>query len=39
MQTEKDAAIVDWLGRIGAASAEHVMARFGRRRPVTHAQE
>lgn len=29
MQTEKDAEIVGWLGRIGAASAEHVMARFG----------
>jgi hypothetical protein len=28
MQTEKDAEIVGWLGRIGAASAEHVMARF-----------
>jgi hypothetical protein len=29
MQTERDAEIVRWLGRIGAASAEHVMARFG----------
>jgi hypothetical protein len=28
MQTEKDAEIVDWIGRIGAAGAEHVMARF-----------
>jgi hypothetical protein len=29
MQTERDAEIVRWLGRIGAASAEDVMARFG----------
>jgi hypothetical protein len=29
MQTQKDAQIVGWLGRIGAASAEHVMVRFG----------
>jgi hypothetical protein len=29
MQTERDAEIVRWLGRIGAASAENVMARFG----------
>jgi hypothetical protein len=29
MQTERDAEIVRWLGRIGAARAEHVMARFG----------
>jgi hypothetical protein len=28
MQTERDAEIVRWLGRIGAASAENVMARF-----------
>lgn len=28
MQTHRDAEIVGWLGRIGAASAEHVMARF-----------
>jgi hypothetical protein len=28
MQTEKDAEIVGWIGRIGAAGAEHVMARF-----------
>ncbi len=29
MQTGKDAEIVGWIGRIGAAGAEHVMARFG----------
>jgi hypothetical protein len=29
MQTARDAEIVRWLGRIGAASAEDVMARFG----------
>jgi hypothetical protein len=29
MQTEKDAEIVGWVGRLGAAGAEHVMARFG----------
>ncbi len=28
MQTEKDAEIVDWIGRLGAAGAEHVMGRF-----------
>jgi hypothetical protein len=28
MQTEKDAGIVGWIGRLGAADAEHVMARF-----------
>jgi hypothetical protein len=28
MQTERDAEIVRWLGQIGAASAENVMARF-----------
>jgi hypothetical protein len=28
MQTEKDAEIVGWIGRVGAAGAEHVMARF-----------
>ena len=26
MQTKKDAEIVGWIGRIGAAGAEHVMA-------------
>ena len=28
MQTERDALIVDWVGRLGAAGAEHVMHRF-----------
>jgi hypothetical protein len=28
MQTEKDAEIVGWIGRVGAARAEHVMGRF-----------
>lgn len=29
MQTERDAQIVDWIGRIGAAGIEHVGRRFG----------
>jgi hypothetical protein len=29
VQTERDAEIVDWIGRLGAAGAEHVMERFG----------
>jgi hypothetical protein len=29
MQTERDAEIVGWVGRLGAAGAEHVMGRFG----------
>jgi hypothetical protein len=29
MQTEKDAEIVGWVGRVGAAGAEHVMGQFG----------
>ena len=28
MQTEKDGEIVDWIGRVGAAGAGHVMGRF-----------
>jgi DNA-binding IclR family transcriptional regulator len=28
VQTERYAEIVDWVGRLGAAGAEHVMARF-----------
>ena len=31
MQTEKDAEIVGWIGRVGAAGAEHVMRRSGTR--------
>ena len=29
MQTKRDTDIVDWIGRLGAAGAEHVMRRFG----------
>ena len=29
MLTEMDAGIVDWIGRLGAAGAEHVMRRMG----------
>lgn len=29
MQTERDREIVDWIGRVGAAGAEHVQRRFG----------
>lgn len=29
MQTERDSQIVGWIGGLGAAGAEHVMARFG----------
>lgn len=36
MQTNRDAQIVDWLGRIGAAGAEHVRERFGMHIRVTH---
>jgi hypothetical protein len=28
MQTDRDAEIVDWIGRVGAAGAGHVMGRF-----------
>ena len=28
MQTVRDAEIAEWIGRIGAAGAEHVMGRF-----------
>ena len=38
MQTQKDAQIVGWLGRIGAASAEHVMARFAMGRSWAYAR-
>lgn len=38
MQTQRDAEIVGWLGRIGAASAEHVMARFGMGRSWAYAR-
>jgi hypothetical protein len=38
MHTEKDAEIVDWLGRIGAAGAEHVMERFAMGRSWAYAR-
>jgi|SRR5580698_8894370 hypothetical protein len=38
MQTEKDAEIVGWVGRIGAAGAEDVMARFGMGRSWAYAR-
>ena len=38
MQTEKDAEIVGWIGRIGAGGAEHVMARFGMGRSWAYAR-
>jgi hypothetical protein len=38
MQTARDAEIVRWLGRIGAASAEDVMARFGMGRSWAYAR-
>ena len=38
MHTERDSAIVDWVGRIGAAGAEHVMRRFGMGRSWTYTR-
>ena len=38
MHTERDSAIVDWVGRIGAAGAEHVMHRFGMGRSWTYTR-
>jgi hypothetical protein len=38
MQTEKDTEIVGWVGRVGAAGAEHVMARFGMGRSWAYAR-
>lgn len=29
MQTDKDAEILAWVGRVGAAGAERVMGQFG----------
>jgi len=29
VQTQRDREVVEWVGRIGAAGAEHVMRRFG----------
>lgn len=36
MQTYRDAKIVDWIGRLGAAGAEHAMRRFGISRSVAY---
>ncbi|HEX4114352.1 MAG TPA: hypothetical protein VHY18_00580 [Solirubrobacteraceae bacterium] len=36
MQTDRDAQIVGWIGGLGAASAEHVMYRFGMCRSVAY---
>ena len=38
MQTERDAAIVGWIGRLGAAGAEHVMGRFAMGRSWAYAR-
>ena len=38
MQTERDAEIVGWVGRVGAAGAEHVMGRFGMGRSWAYAR-
>jgi hypothetical protein len=38
VQTERDAAIVEWIGRTGAAGAGHVMSRFGMGRSWTYAR-
>lgn len=36
MQTSRDAEIVAWIGRLGAAGAEHVMGRFGMSRSMAY---
>lgn len=36
MQTNRDAQIVAWIGRIGAVGAEHVMRRFGMGRSMVY---
>jgi hypothetical protein len=38
MQTEKDAEIVGWVGRLGAAGSQHVAARFQMGRSWTYAR-
>jgi hypothetical protein len=38
VQTEGDAEIAAWIGRIGAAGAEHVMGRFGMGRSWAYAR-
>jgi hypothetical protein len=36
MQTERDAEIVHWIGRLGPVGAEHVMRRFGMSRSMAY---
>ena len=38
MQTHRDAQVVDWIARLGAAGAEHVMSRFSLSRSVAYAR-
>ncbi|HUB74652.1 MAG TPA: hypothetical protein VL979_11520 [Solirubrobacteraceae bacterium] len=38
MYTDRDAEIVGWIGGLGAAGAEHVMARFGMGRSWAYAR-
>jgi hypothetical protein len=38
VQTARDREIVDWIGRLGAASADHVMHRFGMGRTQAYAR-
>jgi hypothetical protein len=38
MQTGRDSEIVGWVGRLGAAGAEHVMGRFGMGRSWAYAR-
>jgi hypothetical protein len=38
MQTYRDAEIVAWIGRLGAAGAEHVMRQFGMGRSMAYAR-
>ena len=38
MHTQKDRAIAGWIGRLGAAGAEHVMARFAMGRSWAYAR-
>ena len=38
MQTQRDKEIVDWIGRLGAAGAQHVMRRFSMGRTTTYAR-
>jgi hypothetical protein len=38
LQTARDREIVEWVGRLGAAAAEHVVARFGIARSRAYAR-